>query len=68
MSLAKKKDDILECLEKEQEDRLNKLIDSCEDFILVDEQRIKRQLFKIFFQMMERSVLDVVKIILKDYK
>jgi len=38
MSAVKKNEELLECMEKDQEDRLNKLIDHCEDFVLVDEQ------------------------------
>ncbi len=37
MSLVNKNDDIIECMEKDQEDKLNKLIDHCEDFVLVDD-------------------------------
>ena len=37
MSVVNKYKDLLECKEQEQEDKLNDLIDSCEDFVLVDE-------------------------------
>ena len=37
MSVVHKEKDFLECKEQEQEDRLNDLIDSCADFVLVDE-------------------------------